>query len=74
MTLQRYIDIQHPHVHRTQVTKKRLLTFVTVICVLDIVLYSPVIGEATVETMVTFAFLFNAFTYTKIYLVVRKMA
>lgn len=76
MTLQRYIGILHPHVCRTKVTKKRLLIFVAFSCVGVIIFLFPsrTAKETAGAVGVTLVFLFNAFAYTKIYLVVRKAA
>ncbi len=78
LTLERYIAILHPYSYKTQVTKKRLLIFV---CISAVVMFSLVIVSfhnkiriylATAIGMLIFFFI--AFAYTRIYLVVKKLA
>ena len=76
ITLQRYLAILHPHFHRTKVTKKRLLIVEAFGCVgvIILILFFRTTKNTAGAVGVTLVFLFNAFAYTKIYLVVRKAA
>ena len=76
MTLQKYIAIVHPYAHRTKVTKNRILIFVVIKCAgVVIFFFAPQTAKRTGGAVViTFIFLFNAFAYTKIYLVSRTAA
>ena len=76
ITLQRYLAILHPHFHRTKVTKKRLLIFEAFGCVgvIILILFFRTTKNTAGAVGVTLVSLFNAFAYTKIYLVVRKAA
>ena len=76
MTLQKYIAIVHPFAHRTKVTKNRILIFVALkYAGVVIFFFAPQTAkEAAGAVVITFAFLFNAFAYTKIYLVSRTAA
>ncbi len=78
LTLERYIAILHPYAYKTQVTKKRLLIFV---CFGAVVIFSVnifsihfrklLLGALVIGTLIFFSF---AFAYTRIYLVVKKLA
>ena len=79
LTLERYIAILHPYSYCSEVTKKRLLLFIGCFDALEILvlafsLYSRRFLEIYVEVKVTFALMSVVFTYTRIYLVVRKIA
>ncbi len=79
LTWERYIAILHPYAYKSQVTKKRLMIYVcfgaVVICSLVILsLHNDnwlLIGATVVEIII---FAFIAFAYTRIYLVVKKLA
>ncbi len=77
LTLERYIAILYPYSYKTQVTKKRLLIYE---CVSAVVIFSLIIfsfhtgrryGAIAVQILI---FIFMAFAYTRIYLVVKKLA
>ena len=75
MTIERYIGVLHPYSYQTLVTKRRILTYVGVtgsLCVGNAALmfYGP--RASIIIIMLTF-FLFIAYAYTRIYLVVRKL-
>lgn len=76
MTLQRYIAIVHPYVHRTQVTIKRVLIFVAFNCAgVIIFFFAPQTAkEAAGAVVITLVLLFNTLAYTKIYMVIRTAA
>ena len=76
ITLQRYLAILHPHFHRTKVTKKRLLIFEAFGCVgvIIFIFFFRTAKNTARAVGIMLVFLFNAFAYTKIYLVVRKAA
>ena len=79
MTLERYIAILHPYAYSTQVTKKRLLISVGSGAMLVISwIFLSFFIHGTIRTgaavITTFIFFFNAFAYTRIYLVVKKLA
>ena len=72
MTLERYIAI-------LQVTKRRLLIYVGCFAAVDLFLVilsfeHPRLLEIYATVKITFVFFFIAFVYTRIYLVVRKLA
>ncbi len=78
LTLERYIAILHPYAYKTQVTKRRLLIYV---CIAAVVMFSLIIVSSRnkIRTYVAIVleiliFFFIAFAYTKIYLVVKKLA
>ena len=77
LTLERYIAILHPFAYKAQVTKKRLFIYV---CIGAVVMFSLIIfsfhtgrryGGIVVQILI---FIFMAFAYTRIYLVVKKLA
>ena len=77
LTLERYIAILHPYAYKAQVTKKRLFIYV---CIGAVVMFSLTIfsfhtgrryGAIAVQILI---FIFMAFAYTRIYLVVKKLA
>jgi hypothetical protein len=79
MTLERYIAILHPYAYSTQVTKRRLLIYVGCFAAVD--LFFIILSfehlrllEIYATVKITFVFFFIAFVYTRIYLVVRKLA
>ena len=79
LTMERYIAILHPYSYSTQVTKKRILTYV---CFGVVVMFGIVILSLAIEGLIkrftmALAILFftsAAYIYTKIYTVVRKLA
>lgn len=79
LTLERYIAILHPYSYKTQVTKRRITLYVVsgmlMMCLVVILSFfiDKIIGRF-VLAMVTLFFLFAAFAYTRIYLVVRKLS
>ena len=79
LTLERYIAIVHPYSYSTKVTKKRLLTFIgcfdaVEILVLTFSVWARRILEIYTVVKLTLAFLCVVITYTRIYLIVRKLA
>ena len=79
LTLERYISIVHPYSYNTKVTKKRLLIFIgsceaLELCALLLSLRIHWILEVCGVIKLTSIFLFIAFAYTKIYLVVRRLS
>jgi hypothetical protein len=78
MTLERYIAVLHPYSY-SRVTKKKILIFVcfAVTGVVFVAILSSairVLRAVFITAMVTLFFIFAAFVYTRIYLVVIKMA
>ena len=79
MKMERYIAILHPYAYKTQVTKKRLMKYVCVTGTVEflvIILSFAVTWLREVYFMVKIALvlLLTAYVYTRIYLVVRKLA
>ena len=78
MTLERYVAILHPYAYTTQVTEKRILSYVgfgTTVTIFVIVLsirIQVIIGMFAV-LLVSLTFLFIVFAYTRIYMVVRRL-
>ena len=77
MTLERYIAVLHPYSY-SRVTKKKILIFVcfAVKGVVFVVIFSSairVLRAIFITATVTLFFIFSAFVYTRIYLVVIKM-
>ena len=78
MTVERYIGVLHPYRYKTMVTKKRVFIYAcgnAVILLLGVA-YSFSNRSAIKIAMMTYVVLnlfFNAFAYTRIYLVVRKL-
>lgn len=79
MTVERYIGVLHPYFYHRNVTKRRILIYASVagsLCVSNIglIFYGPsMFGVSSTIIMVSF-FLFIAYAYTRIFLVVRKLA
>ena len=80
LTLERYIAIVHPYSYNTEVTKKRLLLFIGSFFVIEFCVFTLSLGgiqsllELYAVVKMTLVLLFIAFSYTKIYLVVRKIS
>ena len=79
LTLERYVAILHPYAYSTQVTNKRLLIFVgcgaAAAIFLDILsLYNPRLHHICVMSVAMAIFIFTAFAYTRIYLVVKRLS
>ena len=79
MTLERYIAILHPFSYKTQVTKNRLLKFVSGIVTVEFLVIilsfkSRWFLQIYIILKVTLVFFITAFVYTRIYLVVKKLA
>ena len=79
MTMERYIAILHPYAYTTQVTRKKLLIYVGCgaaaefsVITLSLAVQGLIEMYGAVKT--TFIFFFIAFAYTRIYLVVKKLA
>ena len=78
MTLERYIAILHPYTYSTQMTKRRLLTFVGASAMVDLTasllsLAFDGLLQKYGSAQVSIVFLFIAFAYTQIFLVIRKL-
>ncbi|CAB4028718.1 histamine H2 receptor-like [Paramuricea clavata] len=78
MTMERYIAILHPYAYSTEVTKKRILVYVgsgAVVTIFAIVLSFRIQFAIMMfgALLVPLVFVFTAFAYTRIYLVVRKL-
>ena len=79
MTIERYIAILHPYAYSTQVTKKRLLVYigsgaVVVFFVVFLYFYNRTIFGISLATVEMLIFVFTAFAYARIYLVVKKLS
>ena len=79
MTLERYIAVIHPYAYKVQVTKKRIFMIVGFTAVVDfsVVTLSVVIFPLVkIYAMVKVAVIFflTAYVYTRIYLVVKRLA
>ena len=79
LTLERYIAILHPYAYKTQVTKKRLLTYVgcggiVPISLFFVFLHNPRLYHICGAAFIMLIFVFTAFAYTRIYLVVKKLS
>ena len=80
LTLERYIAIVHPYSYNGEVTKKRLLFFIGSCFVFEFSVFALSVSgfqsllELYAVIKMTLVFLFIAFSYTKIYLVVRKIS
>ena len=79
LTLERYIAILHPYAYKPHVTKKRLLIYVgcggiVPISLFILFLYNPIFSHICVVTFLMLIFVFTAFAYTRIYLVVKKLS
>ena len=79
MTLERYIAILHPYAYKTQVTKKRLLIYVgcggiVPISLFFVFLHNPRLYHICGAASLILIFVFTAFAYTRIYLVVKKLS
>ena len=79
MTLERYIAILHPFSYKTQVTRNRLLKFVSGIVTVEFLVIilsfkSRWFLQIYIILKVTLVFFITAFVYTRIYLVVKKLA
>ena len=78
MTYERYIGVLHPYYYEINVTKKRILCYV---CVFGFVAFSVLaysfrdvtISKRIVQGLMAVFFLFTAFAYIRIYLVIRKL-
>ena len=77
-TLERYIAILHPYVYTSWVTKKRLLIYT--VCGVALTLSAIVLSlrnnrlfEIFATVIVTVHFIFTAFAYTRIFLIVKKL-
>ena len=78
ISMERYIGVVHPYSYESQVTKRRILTYIlggTLVHLLVSILSAPIpdivlIFLATI--LITF-FIFTAFVYTRIYLVMKRL-
>ena len=79
MTVERYIAILHPYTYRIQVTKQRILKYVGATATVQFLVISlsfaikPLVQLYAI-TKVTLIFILTAYVYTRIYLVVKKLA
>ena len=79
LTMERYIAILHPYAYSTHVTKKRLLIYMITgaVVMFSVIIFSflnPRLLQIFGTVVETLLFFFTAFAYTRIYLVVRKLA
>ena len=79
MTVERYIAILHPYAYKTCVSKKRLLKFIGAIVTVEffviiLSLKSTSFLQIYIILKVTVIFFTTAYVYTRIYLVVKKLA
>ena len=79
MTVERYIAILHPYAYKTRVSKKRLLKFIgaggTVEFLVIIFSFKSIsFLQIYLILKVTVVFFITAYVYTRIYLVVKKLA
>ena len=77
MTLERYIGVLYPYSYQTFVTKRRLLIYLGVGCLIlfggvSSSIITPGILKPVTVVYVLANFLFIAFAYTRIYLVIRS--
>ncbi len=76
MTMERYIGVLHPYSYQTQVTKKRILVYVSGSCLALLSVISSrdreIIKISWAVMILTF-FFFTGFVYTRIYLIIRKL-
>ena len=78
MTLERYIGVLYPYSYQTFVTKRRLLIYLGVGCLIlfggvSSSIITPGILKPVTVVYVLANFLFIAFAYTRIYLVIRRL-
>ena len=79
MAMERYIGVLHPFSYQTQVTKKRILTYVcgggiVVAVVVILSFYTDKIIPIFSSVIKVFYLVFTGYVYTRIYLVVRRLA
>ena len=79
MTLERYIGVLHPYRYKTMVTKKRVLIYAcgNAVILCSGTAYSFYVRSTVTIVRMTVALLnlfFSAFAYTRIYLIIRKLA
>ena len=79
LTLERYLGVVHPFFHRTRLTKKHIATFVVggALILLSLVaasiFFQGIIIKHTAIGLLAILFIFVAFAYIRIYLVIRKV-
>ena len=80
MTMERYFGVVHPYFYETQVTKRRIIVYVTVgasavllVSILSILLPIRGIIAAFLTAIIILCLIFNAFVYARIYLVIRRL-
>ena len=79
LTLERFLAILHPFTYKTQVTRNRLLKFVSGMVTVEFLVIilsfkSRWFLQMYIILKVTLVFFITAFVYTRIYLVVKKLA
>ena len=79
MTMERYIGVLYPYHYKSKVTKNRILIYVCssysfLLVTTASSFYDRKIDRLIFAVMITGFFLFTGFVYTKIYLVIRKIA
>ena len=80
LIMERYIAILHPYAYRAHVTKRRLLIYVGVgaVVMLSVTILGQFFNPRLLQTfgivLEALLFVLTAFVYTRIYLVVRKLA
>ena len=78
ITLERYIGVLYPYSYQTFVTKRRILIYLGVGCLILLggvssSIFTPGILKPVTVVYVLANFLFIAFAYTRIYLVIRRL-
>lgn len=79
MTIERYIGVLHPYAYSTKVTKKRILIYECCVILLITLLVGVSLPVQSVITnfsiiLILLFFILNTFVYTRIYIVVLKIA
>ena len=74
ITLERYIGVLHPYYYKTDVTKKRILTYVSACSLMYCLVFSyRSLIRIVLTGMILVCLIFASFVYTKIYLVIQKL-
>jgi hypothetical protein len=78
ISMERYIGVVHPYSYESQVTKRRILTYIvggTLVHLLVSILSVPIpeIVSIFMATILITFFIFTAFVYSRIYLVMKRL-
>ena len=78
ISMERYIGVVHPYSYESQVTKRRILTYIVggtlvhlLVSIVSVLI--PDIVPIFVATILITFFIFTAFVYTRIYLVMKRL-